>query len=146
MSTSRKLPSSTHTSLAHQRVNMSTRDNYGKLDYQASDTVISDSVLVMASQMTHWVIMGRWRTLNTGTGNRSTVQSGMPKSKLDLACLCPSLVMGRGWPWGSEGFGEFFKGILIIGQILFQMLYCIERKWSCKYYLNVAKELVWEST
>ena len=58
------------------------------------------------------------------------------------SCLVPSLspfliVMGRGWPWGSEGFGDFFKGFLIIGQILFQMLYCIERKWSCKYYLNV---------
>ena len=39
----------------------------------------------------------------------------------------------KGWPWGSVGFGDFFKGFLIIGLILYQMVYCIERKWSCQY-------------
>ena len=44
----------------------------------------------------------------------------------------------KGWPWGSVGFGDFFKDFLIIGQILSQMLYYIERKCSSQYYLNVS--------
>ena len=34
----------------------------------------------------------------------------------------------KGWPWGLVGFCDFFKGFLIISQILGQMLYFIERK------------------
>ena len=47
---------------------------------------------------------------------------------------CRTLHLPRECQGLTLGFGDFFKGFLIISQILGQMLYFIERKWSYQYY------------
>ena len=96
-------------------------------------------VLTVVSLVLQNCIQVVYKTLNSANKPfrlKTTWTNGSPViMSTSLSLLQPTRPGNvKGWPWGLVGFCDFFKGFLIISQILGQMLYFIERKWSYQYY------------